>query len=81
MKRFALATLLTASLALPVAADPNPQLVASLENRLSHYGLSADLSQFATSTVAALHLTLVQSGGYFEKRRKLRTILRNAKYK
>lgn len=65
----------------PVAADPNPQLVSSVENRLKHYGLSADVKQFATSTVAALHLTLSSPEGYLKTRRQLQAILRNARYK
>lgn len=64
-----------------VAADPNRQLVASVEHRLAHYGLHADVSQFATSTVAQLHFALSSSEGYLKTRRKLRSILRNARYK
>ncbi len=65
----------------PVLADPNPQLVASIESRLAHYGLSADVSQFATSTVVQLHFALSSPQGYLKTRRELRSILRNAKYK
>jgi len=70
-----------ALLSLPATADPNPQLVTSVERRLAYYNLRADVSLFATSTVAALHLTLSQREGYFRTRRKLKAILRNAKYK
>ncbi len=68
--------------AVPSAADPNPQLVASVQNGLKQYGISADVSQFATSTVVALHFSLSSSKEpYFKKRHQLRSILRNAKYK
>ena len=73
--------LLLASVPAAARADPNPQLVASIEQRLRVYRIRADVSQYATSTVAALHLTLSQPEGYFTTRRKLRAILRNAKYK
>ena len=81
MKHILAAIALALPVAGPVAADPNPQLVASIENRLAYYDLKADVSQFATSTVAALHLTLVSSEGYFKTRQELLTILRKAKYK
>ena len=70
-----------AMLANPVLADPNPQLVASVQQRLAQYGLRADVSQFATSTVAELHLTLSSPEGYFKTRNALRAILRRARYK
>ena len=47
-----LVLVLALALAAPAAADPNPQLVRSVEQRLAKYGLQADVSQFATSTVA-----------------------------
>ena len=80
MKRLFL--VLALALAVPAAADPNPQLVLSVEQRLAKYGLQADVSQFATSTVAHLHLALSSSSdGYLRKRRELQNILRNAVYK
>ena len=80
MKHLALA--LALFMAVPAAADPNPQLVLSVENRLARYGLQADVSQFATSTVAQLHFALTRNGdGYLTKRRKLQNILRNAVFK
>ena len=75
------AALLALVLATTAQADPNPQLVASVEHRLAAYGLHADVSQFATSTVARLHLTLSQRDSYLRKRRELISILRNPKYK
>lgn len=81
MTRSLLAAVLTAALATAAQADPNPQLVASIEARLAHYGLSADVSQFATPTVARLHLTLSSPEGYMKTRRELIWILRNPKYK
>ncbi|MDJ0824756.1 MAG: hypothetical protein QNJ16_04565 [Rhodobacter sp.] len=63
------------------SAAPNAQLVASVEIGLHRYGLSADVSQFATPTVAALHLALSQPEGYIKTRRRLKSILRNAKFK
>ena len=80
MSRF-FAALLALGMAGSAQADPNPQLVASVEHRLAAYGLSADVSEFATSTVARLHLTLVQRDSYLRKRRELISILRNPKYK
>ena len=65
----------------PANADPNPQLVRSVETRLAHYGLHVDVSQFATSTVARLHLTLVGRDPYSKKRRELAWILQNPNYK
>lgn len=82
MTKFLHAALVScALLSTPVMADPNPQLVASVENGLARYGLSADVKQFATSTVAALHLTLSNPDDYFETRRRLQSFIRNAKYK
>lgn len=78
MRKLALALIVAAA---PALADPNPQLVASVEARLAHYGLSADVSQFATSTVAQLHFALSSPEGYFRTKQKLRSILRNARYK
>lgn len=75
------AVILALCLTTSAQADPNPQLVASVEHRLASYGLHADVSQFATSTVARLHLTLVQRDSYLRKRRELISILRNPKYK
>ena len=75
------ATLLALGLATSTQSDPNPQLIASVEHRLAAYGLHADVSQLATSTVARLHLTLSQRDSYLRKRRELISILRNPKYK
>ena len=66
----------------PALADPNPQLVRSVEIRLAQYGLQADVSRFATSTVARLHFELSsREDSYMDKRRTLKHILRTAKYK
>jgi len=72
---------LSGPIAAPVLADPNPQLVALVQMRLAHYGISVDVSQFASSTVSALHMTMSNRDSYFEKQRRLRAILRTAKYK
>ena len=66
---------------LAAAADPSPQLVASVQARLPHYGLSTDVSQFATPTVVALYFALQSSDPYLKKKRRLKSILRNPKYK
>lgn len=59
-----------------VAAGPNPQLLALIENRLPYYDLRVDVSQLTTRQAAALHMTMVSDGDdWFEKRRRLRTIL------
>jgi hypothetical protein len=68
-------------LASPVSADPSPQLVSLVQMNLPRYGISVDVSQFATSTVAALHMTMANRDSYYDKQRRLRAILRNAKYK
>jgi len=81
MTRTIMAALLTALIASSATADPNPQLVASVEARLAHFGLSADVSQFATSTVGRLHMTLVQRETYSKKRRELVWILQHPNYK
>ena len=81
MKHLLAALAISLSLGNVTQADPNLQLVRSIEIRLAHYGLHADVSQFATSTVARLHLTLSQSGNYWTKRRELKWILQNPKYK
>ncbi len=72
---------LSTVIAVSANADPNPQLVSSVEFGLSQYGLEADVSQFATSTVARLHLTLSSTEDYLDTREELKAILRNAKYK
>jgi hypothetical protein len=81
MKSLIPALLAALLLGAPISADPNPQLVSSIENRLAHYGLSADVAQFATSTVVQLHFALSSRQGYLKTKRELRSILRNAKYK
>ena len=75
------AAVLAFILAGPVLADPNPQLVQSVQNGLAHYGLQADVSKFATSTVARLHLKLSSPEDYLDTRQELKSILRTAKYK
>jgi hypothetical protein len=67
--------------AAPVAADPGPQLVQLVQSRLRYYNLHADVSQFATPTVAALHLALSSPEGYMRTRRRLKSILANPVYK
>lgn len=76
-----LVAILCLGLASPVLADPNAQLVSLVQMRLPHYGISVDVSQFAGSTVSALHMTMANRDSYIEKQRRLRAILRNAKYK
>jgi len=81
MIRTLLAAVLSVVLTPAAQADPNPQLVASIEARLAQYGLSADVSQFATPTVVRLHFALSAREGYLKTRRELLSILRNPKYK
>ena len=81
MKHLLVAGVLAVSLGSAAVADPNPQLVQSVQTRLLHYGFNVDVSQFATNTVARLHLTLVSSDGYLKKKRELRSILRKPTYK
>ena len=81
MLRWVFVALLAGTLAMPVLADPHPQLVNSVQARLGHYNLSADVSLFATPTVARLHFALSERNSYIRKRSKLKSILRTAKYK
>jgi len=81
MRPILMALLTSAMLAGLAFADPNPQLVLSVQQRLDAYGLDADVSQFATATVAELHLALSSRHSFFKTRDELRNILRRAKYK
>ena len=72
-----LAALLSTVIAVSASADPNPQLVASVESGLAKYGLHADVSKFDTHTVARLHMTLSSMEDYIDTRRELKEILRN----
>jgi len=76
-----LVALLSTVIAVSASADPNPQLVALVESGLAQYGLRADVSKFATSTVARLHLTLSSPEDYLDTREELKVILRNPKLK
>ena len=76
-----LAALLSTVIAVSASADPNPQLVALVEAGLAQYGLHADVSKFATSTVGRLHLTLSSTEVDEDTRSQLKEILRNPKYK
>ncbi|KMW59259.1 hypothetical protein AIOL_004240 [Candidatus Rhodobacter oscarellae] len=75
----ALTLALTASAA---QSGPNSQLERLVQARLAHYGFKdVDASDFATPTLARLHLTLISSGSFLKKRREVKNILRTAKYK
>lgn len=63
------------------AADPSPQLVLVVEQRLKHFGFQVDVSRFATPTVVRLYLTLLDNVPYHAKLRELKSILRNPKLK
>ena len=81
MIKLVLVALLSTVIAVSASADPNPQLVANVESGLAQHGLKADVSKFATSTVARLYMTL-SSTEYDECTRcELKVILRNPKYK
>ena len=77
MLKLLLAALLSIFIGASASAGPNPQLVSLVENGLVKYGLHADVSIFATHTVARLHMTMSsrRSDGY--KIRELKAILRN----
>ena len=75
------AALLSTVIAVSASADPNPQLVASVELELAEYVLHADVSNFATSTVARLYMTLTSTEDKIDPRFELVAILRNPKYK
>ena len=76
-----LAALLSTVIAVSASADPNPQLVALVESGLAQYGQPADVSKFATSTVARLHMTLSSTADDECTRCELKVILRNPKLK
>ena len=81
MLKLLLVALLSTVIAVSARADPSPQLVRSVENGLARYGLHADVSEFATSTVAHLYNTMHSSGDDGCTRCQLKQILRNPKYK
>ena len=81
MLKLVLVALLSTVIAVSASADPNPQLVASVESGLARYGLHADVSKFATSTVAGLHMTMSSPDGEECTRCQLKAILRNPKLK
>jgi hypothetical protein len=81
MLKLVLVALLSTVIAVSASADPNPQLVAIVESGLAKYGLKADVSEFATSTVARLHMTLSSTHDDECTRCELKAILRNPKYK
>ena len=78
MKAVLQSALLALALLAPpgASADPNPQLLALIENSIGRYGLWVDVSQLSTRQAAALHLTMASgSDGHLETRRKLISIL------
>jgi len=75
------ATALIVLMATTAHADPNPQLVASVQQRLNAFGYSADVSKFALSTVTRLHFALSSTEDPLDKRFEIKAILRNPKYK
>ncbi|MBV0910829.1 hypothetical protein [Anianabacter salinae] len=79
MKRFLQIMAIAATLgAAPVhAADPHPQLVLSVQQRLDGAGYAADVSRYDVATVAALHLALSGNDPWFEKNRRINAILMN----
>ena len=81
MPRFVVAAIIAALIATTAAADPNPQLVRSIELGLVRYGLQADVSQFATTTVVRLHFALHGTEDWIDTRDELRAILRNPVFK
>ncbi|MDF0602678.1 hypothetical protein P1J78_18215 [Psychromarinibacter sp. C21-152] len=77
--RYAALFVLALAAAAPAAADPSPQLVALVQQRIERYGLDVDVSLFDTATVARLYGILNENDDdYFRKRQKLKTALRNA---
>ena len=76
-----LVALLSLVIGASASADPNPQLVRSVESGLAQYGLHSDVSTFATSTVARLYMTLYSTEDYIDPRWELKAILRNPKLK
>ena len=60
------------------SADPNPQLLRSVEMRLARYQLYPDIQSLTTAQAGALHMTMVQNNedGYARTRAKLEAILR-----
>ncbi|EKE43749.1 hypothetical protein OCGS_2083 [Oceaniovalibus guishaninsula JLT2003] len=77
--------LLVASLALAGCAatprdnapGPNPQLAASVADRLSFYRIDVAPETLTTAQASALHLLMVSERGYLTIQRKARAILTN----
>ena len=70
---------LTVSLAAPLAAEPNAQLVSSVQHRLNVLGFDeVDARILSTRQIAALHMQLrgpVFGRAYVEKRQRVKVIL------
>jgi len=81
MFKMVLVAILLTAVGAPASAGPNPQLVTLVENGLAKYGLHADVSEFATITVARLHLTMSSREREPHKRMRLKAILRNPRLK
>ena len=81
MTKYIAAAIFSVLIATTAGADPNPQLVRGIELGLSRYGLQADVSQFATTTVARLHFALHGTEGWIDTREELKAILRKPVYK
>lgn len=62
----------------PALAEPNAQLVRSVQHRIDALGLSGDVASFDTATVSALHLALSNGDTPYEKRNTVRAILQRA---
>ena len=59
------------------AADPNPQLLRTVETRLAYYDLHPDMRSLTTAQAGALHMAMMDDeDGYFRTRAKLKAILR-----
>ncbi|QFU09806.1 hypothetical protein PARPLA_00631 [Rhodobacteraceae bacterium THAF1] len=71
------ALVLCAALASPAVAAPNAQLTNSIAQRLDRVGIQIIPERLTNSQAAALHMMLVSTRGYVEKRRKAKAILRN----
>lgn len=59
-------------------ADPNPQLIRTVQQGLNEYGVAADAARFDTATLARLHFVLSSSDAYFVKREELQEIVDRA---
>lgn len=81
MRRACILALCLSCLSGPAWAEPPSQLSRSVAVRLAPYGIRIDPGLLTTAQAAALHLALATEGSYFDKKRRLRQILSEPRYR